>query len=224
LLPPVQLHFPSFPDPAGLSLDGTATVDSGQIVLATQDLQAGSVWATTKIDPARSFVTSFELTMTGNPDGMAFVIRSASAQPLGSSGAGLGYGSSPPGGPTSIAPSLDVEFDTFDNSAVGFDPPGHQHIAVMNNGDITQHLFWADPGFSMFGNGPVFAWMVYDAAAHTLTIYASQSDSRPASPLYTASVNLTAIVGTAGAFVGLTGGTGPLTATETVQRWDFSNP
>jgi chitosanase len=220
--PSQQFHFPNFNIWAALNLNGSATPSNGQIILASPSGPAGSAWWNTKIDPTRSFTTWFEFTIADVTDGMAFVIQSQSGTALGNTGGCLGYGTAPVGQPAvgPITPSVDVEFDTWSNSVDGWDPP-YQHIGIMKNGDVTNHLFLGSPGFSMYGSGPVFAWLVYDAGLHTLSVYASLSSTQPASPIVVAHVDISAIVGAGPAWMGFTGGTGYIAAVESLQSWDF---
>ncbi|MEU4645687.1 hypothetical protein [Micromonospora sp. NPDC023814] len=206
--------FDGFPDTADLRLNGAATVSGGRLVLASGRDKAGSAWATTTIDPSRSFSTGFSFEITKISDGIAFVIQGQSRTARGASGEGLGYGARPDTGRPRIQPSLAVEFDTWANR---FDPVDHQHVAVTRNGDITQHLVWKDPGFSLYGKGVVNVWIDYDARTHRLRVYASKSGFRPAHPLITKSVDLRLIVGVGQAYVGLTGGTGITTVADPVE-------
>ena len=218
----MQFHYPNFNIWAALSLNGSATPSNGRIILAGTQGGAGSAWNGAKIDPTRSFTTSFAFNIDGATDGVAFVVQTESATALGNTGGCLGYGTAPT--PTMdvppIAPSVDVEFDTWSNSADGWDPP-NQHIGVMKNGDVTNHLAVGDPGFSMYGSGPVYAWVQYDAGSHTLTVYASLSNVRPASPVVAAHLDISAVVGAKAAWIGLTGGVGSVVAEESLLSWDF---
>jgi chitosanase len=222
VVPPVRFGFPTFASTAGLSLAGSATQSGQALRLTPADHQAGAAWSTTTIDPTKSFTTTFRLSIAGITDGMAFVIQSQGAKALGSMGGGLGYGTSPRA-PTAphITPSVDIEFDVWDNSSDGFDPAGHQHVAVLTNGAIQNHLFWADPGFSMAGQS-FWAWLDYNAANTTLAVYVSQSASKPANALFTASINIAAVVGRTGVYAGLTAGTGDISATQDVLSWQFT--
>jgi hypothetical protein len=155
---------------------------------------------------------------------VAFVVQSQGPTALGNLGGSIGYGGRASDPVAPIKPSLAVELDTWDNSSNGFDPPGHQHIAVTTNGDYSNHLIWRDPGFSMWGNGPVFVWITYDATAHSLAVWASTTATRPANALFTCGVDLSAIVGAGPVYVGFTGGTGLTTVTdaqESIVRWSF---
>ncbi|MFI6822091.1 hypothetical protein ACIBJE_14210 [Micromonospora sp. NPDC050187] len=206
--------FQGFRDTTDLRLNGSATVADGRLVLASGRDRAGSAWSTTTIDPSRSFSTGFSFEITKISDGIAFVVQGRSGTARGSSGEGLGYGARPGTGRPRIRPSLAVEFDAWPNA---FDPVDRQHVAVTRNGDVTRHLVWTEPGFSLYGRGVVNVWIDYDARMHRLRVYASgKSGFRPAEPLVTTSVDLRRIVGTGQAHVGLTGGTGITTVADPV--------
>ncbi|MFI6231557.1 hypothetical protein ACIBCR_30100 [Micromonospora echinospora] len=207
--------YQGFPDDAGLRLNGSATVTDGRLVLASGRDRAGSAWATTTIDPSRSFSTGFTFEISKISDGIAFVVQGQSRSARGSSGEGLGYGARPNTGRPRIQPSLAVEFDTWPNR---FDPVDRQHVAVTRNGDVTRHLGWTEPGFSLYGRGAVHVWIDYDARMHRLRVYASRNSGfRPAEPLLTTWVDLRLVVGTGPAHVGLTGGTGITTVADPVE-------
>ncbi|SCL13190.1 lectin-like domain-containing protein [Micromonospora inyonensis] len=207
--------FNGFRDDADLRLNGSATVADGRLVLASGRDRAGSAWATTRIDPSRSFSTGFSFEISKISDGIAFVVQGRSGTARGSSGEGLGYGARPDTGRPRIQPSLAVEFDTWPNR---FDPVDRQHVAVTRNGDVTRHLVWKEPGFSLYGRGVVNVWIDYDARLHRLRVYVSRTSGfRPARPLLTTSVDLRRIVGTGQAHVGLTGGTGITTVADPVE-------
>ena len=223
--PPVQFSYGSFVSSTSLRLNGSARVADGKLHLAAASVQAGSAWSTTTIDPTKSFDAAFTAEITKIADGLAFVIQRESATAIGSAGGGLGYGALPGYQSTLVAPSVAVELDTWDNSSDGFDPAGHQHIAVTINGNITQHLAWGDPGFSMYGSGPVHVWINYNAAQHVLAVYASLAATKPASALFSSPINVGSIVGSGRAYVGFTGGTGLTTITdaeESILNWTFA--
>jgi serine/threonine protein kinase len=218
-LQPIRIDYPAFADLPALILNGSAAGTGTALRLTPGGQAAGSAWAQAKIDSARSFTTAFRLSMPQLGDGMAFVIQPQGPAALGSMGGGLGYGGHPdlPAAPR-IIPSLSVEFDTWDNSPDGWDPAGHQHVAVTTNGNIKNHLFWADPGFSLVG-APVGVWVEYDAASTTLAIYVSRTADRPVNPLVTATISLAAIVGTSPAYVGFTAGSGDIAGVQDVLSW-----
>jgi Glycosyl hydrolase family 46/Legume lectin domain len=218
---PIRIDFSDFASVSGLVLNGSAAGTGTALRLTNGPQAAGSAWAETRIDTGRSFTTSFRFSVPDLADGMAFLIQRQGPAALGSAGGGMGYGGHPDR-PTEarIVPSLAVEFDMWDNSSEGWDPPGHQHVAVTTNGDIRTHLSWADPGFCLDGE-PVGAWLEYDAASKTLAVYVSRNSARPAKPMLTATVDIAA-VGTGPAYVGFTAGTGDIGRVIDVLNWHLT--
>jgi hypothetical protein len=94
--------------------------------------QVGSVWYQYKVDLNESFDLDFDLNLgcldLAGADGAAFVLQPVSTT-LGVAGGGMGY--------QGIAPSLVVEFDTWQNKDLG--DPVYDHMSLMKNGNI-DHL------------------------------------------------------------------------------------
>ena len=74
-LPPTQFTFGTFGSANGLRLNGSAAVAGGQLALASGLDKSASAWSTTRIDPSRSFMTSFAFNISKITDGIAFVIQ-----------------------------------------------------------------------------------------------------------------------------------------------------
>ncbi len=90
--------------------------------------QSGSVWYQTKLNLNYNFSISSRVYLgtkdaTG-ADGIAFVLQPLSVN-AGTGGGGIGY--------LGITPSLDVEFDTWQNAT---DPPD-DHLGINKNGSVT---------------------------------------------------------------------------------------
>jgi hypothetical protein len=219
----VSLNFPGFNDASALLLNGSASVANGRIMLTTALGQAGSAWSRTTFDTTRSFTSSFTAAINGPTDGLAFVVQAEGPTAVGASGSAIGYGTRPGGDPAdAINPSVVVEIDTWANPDVDIDQAGHEHLAVTLNGNISQHVVWAEPGFDLNNNTPFTVWVAYDANAHSLSVSISQNGTRPARPLFTYGVDLRTQLATDRAYVGFTGGTGRTTLTtssESVLSW-----
>lgn len=105
--------------------------DSTTTYLLTANItnQSGQIWNTTKINLTRRFDVQFEMFMgtkaySIGADGMTFALQNIGLTATGSPGGGLGY--------QGLAPSLAVEFDTYQNAW----DPAYCHTAIEKNGDI----------------------------------------------------------------------------------------
>jgi hypothetical protein len=210
----VKFSYPSFTSANGLKLNGSAKVADGRLNLTTGLNQAGSAYSSTTIDVTRSFSTSFAGIISQPTDGYAFLLQSSGPGAIGGTGGGMGY--------SGISPSIAVEFDTWraDN-----DPKSEQHIALLPDGNLSNHLAWADVTFDMRVGTPTNVWIDYDAGAKKLSVYASQSASKPGSPMFSHTIDLAAKFGGAKVYAGFGAGTGNTNLTDTrdwIGNWTFT--
>ncbi|MBK6623136.1 MAG: gliding motility-associated C-terminal domain-containing protein [Saprospirales bacterium] len=127
-------------------INGVASQEAGPCYTLTpnQLFSAGSIWSPAKIDLRESFQAIFKLHMgctdSGGADGIVFGFQPISTS-FGQAGGGLGF--------QSLAPSLGIEFDTWQNDNYG--DPEYDHIAISRDGDLNHN--------SAFSNlaGPVSA-------------------------------------------------------------------
>ena len=111
--------------------DAYSISNNEYIITDNANFLQGAIWYNQPIDLSQDFWLAFELdfgcNLTGGGDGLAFVMQNigTSLLPQGTGG-NLGY--------NGISPSLVIEFDTFEGSALG-DPP-YDHVAMNQNGDI----------------------------------------------------------------------------------------
>jgi hypothetical protein len=199
--------------PSATVLSGTATIGSGEIdlTLATRDA-AGAAFlpspylltATTRFSVAFSFSCSSSSGQAG--DGFALVWQNdpRGSAALGVAGGGLGYGG--------ITPSVDVEFDVFGNS---YDPGGNE-ITITTDGDYMTYTAHAPAPFTISDGATHYAWVDYDEATKTLSVYAGNTTARPASPVVTTTVDLSATLGNQ-AYLGFTAGTGTTKEVHAIQ-------
>jgi MYXO-CTERM domain-containing protein len=173
--------------------------------------EIGTAWLNTPIalGASTSFHAYFRFKMGPNAaggDGLAFVLHNAAAgtAAIGTGAIGMGYGG--------ITPSVIVEFDTFKNGTT--DTNGN-HVGLMLNGSSTTHTAVGTPSFTMANAGVLNAWVDYDAAAHQIKVYLSQSATKPGTALITNALNLQTQLG-AQMYVGFTSATG--TGTELNQH------
>ncbi|MEM9986462.1 MAG: L-type lectin-domain containing protein, partial [Bacteroidota bacterium] len=89
--------------------------------------RTGSAWYLDKVDISDGFDLYFDIYLGCNDangaDGMAFVLQQVSTS-VGTTGEGLGY--------QGVAPSLAIEFDTWQNP--NRNDPTFDHLAIMQNG------------------------------------------------------------------------------------------
>lgn len=92
--------------------------------------QAGSIWYDSLINLEDDFEVNFDINLgsqdVNGADGIAFVLQPVSTG-LGSGGGGLGY--------EDIEPSVNIEFDTWQNTDFG--DPAFDHIAIMQDGVLS---------------------------------------------------------------------------------------
>src|SRR5262245_18171057 len=202
---PTTILYPNFSSTAGFKLNGSAA-GAGSVLRLTPaaSSQAGSAYLTRDFgfSAATSFQTNFQFQITaGGADGFAFVMQNSTAgsSALGTTGGDLGY--------RTVSPSIAVEFDTFQNSSYG--DPSSNYMSLLANGNMANHLATASPGFTLNIGVVGNASITYDAGTHHLSVYASTSTTQPATPLFTATIDLFATLGSR-FYVGFSAGTGGL--------------
>jgi legume-like lectin family protein len=191
-------------DPSQTVRVGTAAVGSGELDLTPPvKNSAGAAYlpAPFAVSAATSFAVHFSFRnhdpIGQSGDGFAFLWQNdpRGASAIGAAGSALGY--------DVITPSVVVEFDTFGNT---FDPGGND-VGIMLNGDSRTPIAHAFPSFDFSDGSVYYAWIDYLAASHTLAVYLSPADVRPATALVSATVDLYGILG-GSAYLGFTAGTG----------------
>ncbi len=170
--------------------------------------KVGSAFLETAItlDAQNSFSTAFHALINARDGsdgdhGMTFVIQGHDdgTGSLGAGGDGLGY--------RGVTNSVAIEFDTTNSN--GGDPNGN-HVAIVTNGDVSQHVALADsPGFDLNTNGNpgFFVWLEYNGRRRLLEVFASPADVRPETPLLSHTIDLPGLVGNR-PFLGFTAASG----------------
>jgi hypothetical protein len=216
-------HSTGFSCHGDLSANGNAAFN-GSLARLTDGggNEASSIFTLNKVD-VRKFTTSFKIQLTNpNADGMCWVVQGNSPTALGPGGGGLGFGPDTRGGPRGIRNSLCVKFDIYDNQGEGINSTGlfgdgrSPTLPERDSGDVlvdltptpidlhSQHVFQVD--------------LTYDGTVLTEKITDTVT-TNSFSTSYT--INIPAAVGGNTAFMGFTGGTGGLTATQDVQTWTY---
>jgi hypothetical protein len=194
----------SVTNPAQWVLTGVAAIGTGELDLtpATKNV-AGAAYLPRPyaIGPTTTFAVSFSFRLTGGSgqpgDGFAFLWENdpRGTAALGGNGGGIGY--------SGITPSVDVQFDVQANAC----DTTLNTVAITTNGQCTTGVPSAVAPFMMADGATHYAWIDYQGATRTLSVYLSNSTTQPASPLVTATVDLYTTVGNS-AYIGFTGACG----------------
>ncbi len=221
------LNFPDFSNTAGLQFNGSAAAVSNVLrVTPALGNQSGSVFSTSAVTLTSqvSFSTAFSFRISSNPgggsdpsgdgvgaDGLAFVVQTV-ASTAGGAGGGIGY--------SGLGNSLGIEFDTWDNGS-GLGDPNGNHVAIDINGDLSSPLDVAGVSPRMNDGDVWYAWVDYNGVTDDLEVRLSMANVRPASPIVSANIDLTGVLGTTNAYVGFTSGTGSAWGDHDVLSWQF---
>jgi hypothetical protein len=197
-----------FPSSSGLALNGSATLAGSAIELTNGGTnEAGSAFFTTPVN-VQSFNTDFDFQLTNaKADGFTFTIQNAGPTALGSLGGSLGY--------QHITKSVAVKFDLYSNAGEGADSTGiytDGAIPTLPGIDLT------DTGINLHSGDMMHANLVYDGEALTLTITDLVTSATWSYPF---TIDIPDTVGGSTAYVGFTGGSGGLTATQQILNWTF---
>ena len=218
---PSTINFSNgFASIAGLTLNGSAvnTAD-GRLELTTAAVgQAGSFFYNSRVN-VQSFSTDFTFQLAGTApiaEGITFTIQTNAPTALGPSGGGLGYGAQQPNGAPGIPGSVAVKFDVNDNVGEGSDSTG-----VYSNGasptvpatDLTAS------GIVLSSGDTISAHLVYDGTWLYLTLRDTVSGAVFVNRW---KINIPQTIGANTAFVGFTGSTGTLVATQKILTWTFA--
>jgi hypothetical protein len=180
--------------------------------------QAGSAWATSKIDVTKSFDTSFKVYlhhgMPGNDyaDGIAFVVQSESTRALGGWGGGLGF--------RGIDHSVAVAFDTYKQ------PPNTaaNTVSIVAGGNPDFHVAIVPAPIPLEAR-PFVARVSYDGATKDLKVYLKPlRRGYPEKLVLEHTVDIASQVGASSAYVGFTGSTGSVLSKQDIYTWSLSTP
>ncbi len=217
-----------------VQVNGDANKDTPLLQLTSDSpSKAGSAFLPTPytLTPNSVFHTHFTLQIGGanldseqGSDGLAFVIQNdpSGGLALGNAGEGLGFGfNDTAGNPVNaISPSVAIEFDTHQNSFPlrnSNDPDGN-HVALIINGEVNNHLAYDTPNFSLNDGLPKYVWIDYVGVSKRLDVYLSTIETKPTAPAISTMLDLAALVGNK-AYFGFTSGTGGGFNSHAIQAW-----
>ena len=199
-----------FSSTAGLTLNGSAVANNDtRLQLTNGGLnQAGSVFWNAPIG-IQSFSTSFEFQVSSaQANGFTFCIQNVGPTALGGNSAGLGY--------QDIPKSVAVKFNFYDFQGEGADSTG-----VYTNGQapVLPTIDISPSGIQLKSGDSIQAQVTYDGTTLTLNLLDLVTNAK-----FTMSqaIDIPQIVGGNTAYVGFTGGTGGLTASQKILTWTYS--
>ncbi len=218
--PPTINFSNGFASVAGLTLNGSAVnADDTRLQLTNGAAsQAGSAFWNAPVG-IQTFSTDFLFQLSGTgllADGITFTIQNDVPTALGPVGGGLGYGAGLPGRPPGIPNSVAVKFDMWSNSGEGNDSTG----LYINGASPTIPAVDLTGTGIVLSNGDTFdAHISYDGTTLYLTITDLVTG---ASATQTFVIDIPNTIGGTAAYVGFTGGTGGLTASQKILTWTFT--
>jgi len=201
---------------AGLTFNGGAKV-KGTVLQLTDggSTESRSAFFNAPIS-VKAFNTSFDFQeVDPTADGFTFVIQDQGTKAVGSPGGGLGYGPEINGPQAVIAKSVAVKFDIHNDAGEGNDSTG---VYVDGASPTVPATNLSATGVVLASGDVIHAQIAYNGTNLTLTL-TDKSTNATVTEIYP--VNIPEVVGSNIAYVGFTGGTGGLSATQNVLDWSY---
>src|SRR5580692_11363571 len=198
---------------SGLTLNNGAAINGTRLRLTDGGtFEARSAFFSTPVN-VTSFTNAFTFQDTSaKADGLCFVIEASGPRALGGDGGSLGYAGAK--GALSTK-SLCVDFDLYNSSTNA----EISNTGLFTNGASPANGAGSAAGSLSFQRGDVMSvQMNYNGTTLTMQI----TDTVTSATYRTSfTVNIPSVVGGNTAYVGFTGGTGGLTATQDVLTWTY---
>lgn len=210
-------EYTGFTGATGLQLNNGAGLIENRLRLTDGGAsQSRSAFRSSTID-VRRFTTTFDFLTTqgaNTADGFTFTITGAGNNQVGSNGGGLGYGTDGSGG-ARILQSLAIKFDLYANAGEGNNSTG-----VYTNGADPINPSFQMTGVDLHAGRPIRATITYDGANLTMTLL--DTVNQQTYQRVFAGYDIPALVGGNAAWVGFTGATGGITATQDIISWSYT--
>jgi hypothetical protein len=195
---------------AGMTLNGMATYNGTRLRLTDGGtFETSSAFWPTPVN-VQSFATDFSFQLTNpNADGITFTVQGNAPTALGVSGEGLGFGG--------MAGSVAVKFDIYNNFGEGINSTG----VYFNGVDPSVPAIDMTSSGVNLHSGHIFnVHLAYSGTTLTMTI----TDASNSAAKFTTSwgANIPSTLGKNTAYVGFTGSTGGVTATQELLTWSFN--
>jgi Legume lectin domain/Chitobiase/beta-hexosaminidase C-terminal domain len=194
--------------PSAMTFNGSTVLNDSRLQLTNGGLnQAGSAWFNTPVDITK-FTNDFAFQLeNADGDGITFTIQNSSPTALGATGGGLGF--------AGIAKSVAIKFDLYSNNGEGDDSTG-----IFQNGatpDVPS-IDLSSSGIDLHNGDTFSVHMTYNGATLAMSITDGVTGA-----VYNNSwaINIPQVIGSNTAYVGFTGGTGGMTASQKIETWSF---
>lgn len=196
-----------FTKAVGFQTIGNASSDGGDCYTVTPNAtgQKGAAWYKDKIDLNTDFDFTFTTTQCGSGDGMVFVLQTAGFNAIGGTGSDMGYYSG------AFGQSLGIELDIYNSgSGAPYYDANNSHISIVKNGS-------ASPVAGPFNISPALAncagrtlRVTWNHTTHVLSVYMDGTLKGS----YTNDIVNSIFGGTPSVYMGFTGGTGGVSASQ----------
>jgi hypothetical protein len=199
-----------FSSTAGLTLNGTTAANgSGGLQLTTGQMsQAGSFFWNVPIN-IQTFTTTFQFQLTNaQGNGFTFTIQNMGPTALGGDSAGLAY--------QNITQSVALKFNFYNYENEGADSTG---LYTDGEPPVTPTVDISSSGIQLGSGDTIQATIAYDGTTLTLKLLDMVTNDTFS---WSQAINIPQTVGGDTAYVGFTGGTGGLSADQTILSWTYS--
>jgi hypothetical protein len=196
-------------------MNGNAQLNGSLLELTDGgQFEASSAWYATKVN-VQNFVTdfTFQITPGTTADGFTFALQGNSTAALGVAGGPLGYGLDSTTGTGGIPNSVAVKFDLYDNFGEGIDSTG---LYINGASPTVPFVDMTGSGVDLHSGDVFDVHMVYDGTSLTMTITDTVTN---AMFTHTWTIDIPGTIGAATVYAGFTGGTGGITATQSILTW-----
>jgi Legume lectin domain/Chitobiase/beta-hexosaminidase C-terminal domain/Fn3 associated len=193
---------------SSITFNGSAALSNGLLQLTNGGShEAGTAWFNSTLNVAQ-FTNDFTFQLVNpNADGFTFTIQNNGLNALGISGGDLGY--------AGITRSVAVKFDLYNNNGEGADSTGLYQNGVE---PLTPASDLSGAGIDLHSGHKFSVHMTYNGSTLAMSITDVTTGAKYNT---TWAINIPQVIGNNNGYVGFTGGTGGLTATQNIQTWSF---
>jgi hypothetical protein len=199
-----------FASTTGLTLNGSVKASNDSRLQLTDGglEEAGSVFWSTPIN-IQAFTTQFTFQLSeAQANGFTFTIQDMGPTALGGDSAGLGY--------QDIQKSVAIKFNFYNYESEGSDSTG---FYTDGEPPVTPTVDISPSGIQLNSDDGITATVTYDGTTLTLNLVDGVTNDKFT---YSQAINIPQTVGGNTAYVGFTGGSGGLSASQKITSWTYT--